>query len=131
MYFLRSRFEFIAFLSRPVLILGVLFHFLQVDPALAGKKKVTIHTFVTEQWQESDYLGAGYHVQWDKIRPNIWVRIHRVEGEVTDTVGLPNNAMAGQGAEWDLSYDRNNLFSRIPNSEISNPHRENIMPTPS
>jgi hypothetical protein len=116
---LRSILESIALLSRSALFLGVLLHFLQITPVIAGKKKVTIHTFVTEQWQESDYLGAGYHVQWDRIRPNIWVRVHRVEGEVTDTVGLPNNAMAGQGAEWDLPYDRNNLFSRIPNSEIS------------
>ena len=85
----------------------------------AGKKKTTVHTFLTEQWQESDYLGAGYHVQWDKIRPNIWMRVHRVDGEVADTVGLPNNVLAGQGAEWNISYNRNNLYSRIPVQDVA------------
>ncbi len=84
----------------------------------AKKKKITIHTFKTEMWQENDYLGAGYHISWDRIRPNLWVRVHRVDGEVADTVGLPNNVMAGQYANWSLTYNRNNLYSRIPGEDL-------------
>jgi hypothetical protein len=98
------------------LLLGTLLFF----PTLsAKKKKITIHTFKTEMWQENDYLGAGYHITWDRIRPNLWVRIHRVDGEVTDTVGLPNNVMAGQYANWNLVYNRNNLYSRIPDQDLA------------
>ena len=86
---------------------------------IAAKKKTTIHTFVTEMWKEVDYLGAGYHISWDKIRPNIWVRIRRTDGELSSTVGLPNNVMAGSNANWDVPYSHNNLYSRLPDDSLA------------
>ena len=86
---------------------------------VTAKNKVTTHTFVTEMWKEVDYLGAGYHISWDKIRPNIWVRIRRTDGELSSTVGLPNNVMAGANANWDIPYDNNNLYSRLPNNSLA------------
>ena len=86
---------------------------------VAAKKKTTIHTFVTEMWKEVDYLGAGYHITWDKIRPNIWVRIRRTDGELSSTVGLPNNVMAGSNANWDVPYSHNNLYSRLPDDSLA------------
>jgi hypothetical protein len=63
----------------------------------AGGKKKTIYTYRTESWIESDYIGAGFHLSADKIRPNIWVEVHKVDGEISDGIGLPNDSMSGGG----------------------------------
>lgn len=96
--------------SSLLLSIILLLSFFSVLPA---KKKIKIHTWKTEAWQEFDYFGAGYHVTWDKIKPNIWVRVKRMDGEVEGLVGIPNNVMAGHAADWSLTYDPLNLYSRI------------------
>ena len=100
-------------------ILLSFFAALLICQTIHAKKKTTTHTFVTEMWKEVDYLGAGYHITWDKIRPNIWVRIRRTDGELSSTIGLPNNVMAGANANWDIPYDDNNLYSRLPDDSLA------------
>lgn len=83
----------------------------------AGGKKKTINTYITESWQEKDYFGAGTHITLDRIRPNLYLLVHKVDGELTDLVGVPNNAQAGEPTFIDpapfATYDRLNILSRI------------------
>ncbi|MCO4781313.1 MAG: hypothetical protein KC646_03255 [Candidatus Cloacimonetes bacterium] len=85
----------------------------------AGGKKVTIITYVTESWMENDYLGAGFHFNFDKIKPNIWVEVTKSDGELIDTVGLPNNVQAGDSVKPPTTYDRNKLNSRVPAGPVA------------
>lgn len=62
---------------------------------VAGGKKKTIYTYRTESWMEFDFIGTGFHLASDKIKPNIWLEVHKVDGEISDGLGLPNDAMSG------------------------------------
>ncbi|PCJ18028.1 MAG: hypothetical protein COB02_11920 [Candidatus Cloacimonadota bacterium] len=85
----------------------------------AGGKKTTIYTYVTESWMENDYFGSGFHFNWDKIKPNIKVEVTKSDGELIDTVGLPNNVQAGDSVKPITLYDRNLLASRVPSTGVA------------
>jgi hypothetical protein len=95
-----------------LLLVGALIY-----PGYCGGKKKTIYTYLTEGWYERDYLGAGFHIVTDHTAPNIWVEVHKVEGEISDAVGLPNDVMAGKltmGAYWSgQPYDLLNPYTRV------------------
>jgi len=83
----------------------------------AGGKKKTVNTYITESWTERDYFGSGTHITLDKIRPNIYLQVHKVDGELNDLVGVPNGTQAGEGDFVDATvygaYDRLNMLTRI------------------
>jgi hypothetical protein len=83
-----------------------------------SKETVTIYTYRTEGWRENDTLGAGYHVSWDKIPPNIWVEVGRYQSSERAVVGIPNDSMAGgsvnSGYWLARDYLLTNLYTRIP-----------------
>ena len=62
----------------------------------------------TEGWLETDHYGSGFHIIPDVFKPNIWIRVFKFDGAVSDVVGLPNSNIVGRSAEWgdvDLSGD--------------------------
>lgn len=98
-------------------LLFFLILFLLFAQSFAGGKKKTVYTYITEQWTERDFFGSGLHMVTDKIRPNISMLVHKVDGEKTDLVGVPNSAQAGEPSLMKPApfgpYDPLFLLSRI------------------
>jgi|SaaInl4_135m_RNA_FD_contig_61_391223_length_2337_multi_2_in_0_out_0_2 hypothetical protein len=61
--------------------------------------------YKTEGWLQTDHSGSGFHLVRDFNRPNIWVRIFKVDTSTTDVIGLPNDLLAGSHAKWDGVID--------------------------
>ncbi len=66
--------------------------------------------FKTEAWLETDHFGSGFHFIPDRSRPNIWIRVFKYDGAVSEVVGLPNNNTVGRHSNWqDVNWnDENN-----------------------
>ena len=54
----------------------------------------------TEAWLETDHFGSGFHFVPDRSKPNIWVRIFKYDGAISEVVGIPNNNAVGRHANW-------------------------------
>ena len=56
--------------------------------------------YKTEGWLETDHFGSGFHYIPDRIKPNIWVRVFKYDGAISEVVGIPNNNAVGRHANW-------------------------------
>ena len=56
--------------------------------------------YKTEAWLETDHFGSGFHFIPDRTKPNIWVRVFKYDGAISEVVGIPNNNAVGRHANW-------------------------------
>lgn len=70
-----------------------------ISPCWVWGKQITGY-FKTEGWLETDHFGSGFVLVPDRTRPNIWIRVYKDDGAISEVVGLPNNNSVGRHSNW-------------------------------